>query len=228
MNKRIARVQGYFGLTRKIDSLRSELTLIQSKLPNTQYDAQGRTHIEGDSLMPKFELLEARVISNSINQRNNILILDRGRQHGVKRGMGVIFNAVEGVVGIVKNTSRHYSTVISLLNTQAHISASIKRNGFFGNLIWDLDDPRKMILEAIPKHAQLLKGDSVVTSGYSQVFPPGIFIGTVEDFSVRRGSNFYRINVQLSRDFSNVSHVYIIRDLFEEDLSVLKAREDAN
>ncbi len=70
-----------------------------------------------------------------------------------------------------------------------------------------------MELDAIPKHARLQRGDVVVTSGYSNVFPEQLTIGQIDTFWLPRGSNFYRSRVLLDSDLSKIQSVYVVPNL---------------
>ena len=73
----------------------------------------------------------------------------------------------------------------------------------------------------IPKHANVLKGDSVITSGYSSTFPKGIFVGRVESVGFESGSSFYDLKVKISTDFNNLSYVYVVIDKTKPQLDSL-------
>jgi rod shape-determining protein MreC len=159
-------------------------------------------------ILESYNLIPAQIINNSINQRNNHFTLDKGREHGIRTGMGVITR--QGIAGIVDEVGDQYCTAISILHSAVQISAAIKRNGFFGSLVWKDMDPGHMILEAIPRQADILVGDTVITSGYSYKFPKGIFIGTVERFWTEGGSNYYTIEVKLHEDLARMDRVYAV------------------
>jgi rod shape-determining protein MreC len=162
-----------------------------------------------DSVMRgRFTFIPAHVIDNSISVSDNVLTLDRGSADGVETHMGVITG--DGVVGIVRQVSEHYCTVLSLLHRQTRISASIRRNGYFGTLKWGGTDPNVMQLDAIPKHAEVKIRDTIETSGYSNIFPKGILIGKVEKWDLEEGKNFFDITVALNNDLGKVQSVYIV------------------
>jgi len=167
------------------------------------------------SVRAVYRFTTARVVNNSINQQHNYLTLNKGRKDGVKENMGVIANGQ--VVGLVSSVSENFSKVISLLNTQWKISAKIKRNDYFGSLSWDGKDYRRVQLNEIPYHVPVQNGDTVVTTGYSSSFPEGMAIGTISDFSIGNGSNFYKIEVMLAADFKNLVIVGLVenKQLFE-------------
>ena len=123
--------------------------------------------------------------------------------------------STNGVVGVIYDVSRFYSTVISLLNTNMKISSKLLKNDYFGSLEWDGKNYRHAILNEIPYHVKVERGDTVVTSGYSAIFPEGVMIGTIEDFKIK-GGNFYEINIALSTDFKHLTFVSVVSNLKKE------------
>lgn len=172
----------------------------------------------------KYVYTTAKVINNSTNNRENYLTLDQGEINGIKPGMAVI--GTNGVVGIVKNVSPHFSSIISLLHQKIFISGKIKKSNYFGSVMWDSDqnNHRTALLKEIPNHVQLQKGDTIITSGFSTIFPEGVPIGIVKDFDLPKGSNFYEITIELTTDFKQVSHVYIVKSLTKEEQQSLEAK----
>lgn len=175
------------------------------------------------SLKAVYRFTTARVINNSINQQHNFITLNKGRHDGAKPDMGVIANGQ--VVGLVANVSENFSTVISLLNCRWKISAKIKRNDYFGSLSWNGRDYRRAQLNEIPYHVPVQNGDTVVTTGYSSSFPEGIVIGTISDYSIGTGSNFYKIEVMLAVDFKKLVVVGLIEN---KQLNEIKQLESLN
>ena len=121
-----------------------------------------------------------------------------------------------GLIGIVQNSNTKFSRVLSILNSKSRISARIKNKGYFGNLIWKNLDVERMELEAIPTHASIAIGDTIVTSGYSTMFPQGIQIGTIETFTTKKGASNYSITVKLNNDLSKSQRVFIIDNKSQE------------
>jgi rod shape-determining protein MreC len=115
---------------------------------------------------------------------------------------------------------------MSVLHEDTKISAKVKRSGYFGVMTWNGTDARKMTLEAIPKHTKLLRGDTIITSGYSSIFPEGVVIGIIEDFKVEPGSNFYNAQVVLSADLNRIQYVYVVDDLMREERKKLEEIHD--
>jgi rod shape-determining protein MreC len=170
-----------------------------------------------------YKFTTARVINNSINQQHNFITLNKGRHDGIKPDMGVIANGQ--VVGLVTNVSENFSTVISLLNSKWKISAKVKRNDYFGSLSWDGKDYRRVQLNEMPYHVPIQNGDTVVTTGYSSSFPEGLMIGTISEFTIGSGSNFYKIEVLLGADFKNLVIVGLVEN---KQLNEIKQLESLN
>jgi rod shape-determining protein MreC len=195
----------YLRLREISDSLLVENARLRQRLHVTSPIITTYQHIDSGY---QYNIIPARVIKNSVNARNNYLMLDKGSDAGIHRGMGVLHE--EGPIGIVIATSRRYSKVLSILHSESMISASLKRNNYFGALVWRSTNPEKMRLEAVPKHADIQVGDTIVTSGQSVVFPRDIPIGVVDTFWIERGSSFYSIDVKLKLDISRLDHAYVV------------------
>lgn len=168
----------------------------------------------------RYSYCQAKVINNSVTNRLNLVTLDKGSRHGIKPEMGVICS--EGIVGIVKDVSPNFCIVIPAININAYISAKIKKNGYFGTISWDGLDSQTGQLNEIPFHIKLTEGDTIVTSGFSTMFPDGIMIGTIKKSGLNEGNNFYDIDVKFSTDFYRLDFVYIIDNLYKEEQNQLE------
>ncbi|RPH32353.1 MAG: rod shape-determining protein MreC [Bacteroidales bacterium] len=156
----------------------------------------------------KYTYSTAKVVNNTINKQNNFITLNVGSNEGIQSEMGVITK--DGIVGVVASVTKNFSTVISLLNTNLKVSAKHSRSGTFGSLYWDGVNYRETILSEIPQHVNLTQGDTIVTSGYSTIFPPNIPLGIIEEFELKDGS-FYIVKVKLLSDFKRINNVYVIK-----------------
>ncbi|HZH73733.1 MAG TPA: rod shape-determining protein MreC [Mariniphaga sp.] len=177
--------------------------------------------IQSDS---SFRITTARVINNSVNRAFNYITLDRGRKHGIKPDQGIISS--RGIVGVIGEASESYAMGLSVLNGRWSISAKLKNSGYYGSLHWDGTDYRYAILSEIPLHVDIALGDTVETSGYSAVFPEGILIGTISDFTEPDGENYYSIDVKLAVDFKSLSHVEVVEIFDKEELKELEMSRD--
>lgn len=206
--------------------LAQENAYLRSRLPESFKASRDYFNLVFDSLsQQEYVYRAAKVINNSSNKRFNYITLNKGRNHGLEREMGVISS--RGVVGIVKNISDNYSTVISILNTRLKVSAKLKSSGFFGALEWDGNDYQYAYLNEIPRHAKVKVGDLIVTSGYSSIFPGDILIGHVDEVNLNEGESFFEIKVKLSVDFKNLTYVEVIgHPLKQEQLNLENETEN--
>ncbi len=167
-----------------------------------------------------YRFIIAHVINNSIYRPYNYITIEKGSLDGVKPEMGVVDQS--GVVGIVNVVSDHYARVISLLNPKLPISCKLKGTEVFGSLVWDGRSPQEALLEELPKYTEYELGDTVITSGYSAVFPAGIPVGTVIDAHKGNDDNFFTLRVKLLTDFSRLSTVRVIANDMSEELRVVE------
>lgn len=158
--------------------------------------------------------IPADVLNNSVNKQFNYITIDKGKVQGVEPDMAVITHGA--VVGVVVSVSNNFSTVIPLLNRNFRLGSKISRNDYFGILEWGGMNPEFARLREIPLHVDVARGDSIVTSGFSAIFPPGLDVGIIESFKVT-DSNFYDIRVKLSVNFRNLTHVYVIGNIYREE-----------
>lgn len=163
-----------------------------------------------DSVNVRYRFIPAEVINNSVSRQNNFITLNKGRKDGVKPEMGIV--GPTGIVGIITKVSDHYSTGPTVLNRRWRVSAKIKGSNYFGSLVWDGLSSRTAQLNEIPYHVELAAGDTIITSGYSSVFPEGIMIGQIKRFDIGSGDNFYEIDVRLSTNFNTLTYVEVVQD----------------
>ena len=172
----------------------------------------------------EYQIFKANVIKNSLNKADNYITLDRGTTEGIRPEMGVV--DANGVVGIVYKTSPHYSLVIPLLNSKSSISCKIVGSDYFGYLKWEGGNSRFAYLKDLPRHAEFNLGDTVVTSGYSTVFPEGVMVGTVDDMSDSHDGLSYLLKIKLATDFGKVSNVRVISRNGQDEQKALESRAD--
>ena len=220
-------VKEYIHLKDDNAALAEDNARLRNLLKDSQYEKDTLLTTITDSVThQEYTFITAKVINNSINHRNNYLTLNKGSIEGIKPEMGVICS--DGIVGIVKQVSPHFCTVISLLHKDARISAKIKRNDFFGSLIWEGGSPFFASLKEIDKTVPVQKGDTIITTAFSSIFPAGIMIGRVTDSRVAAGSNFHDIEVLLSTRFQKLSHVYVVNNILKEEQRSLEANNKSD
>lgn len=168
------------------------------------------TEKEVDSSLVDYLVRPATVVKNSFSKARNILIIDKGSADGILNDMSVI--GPNGIIGIIKQTSEHFSSVISILYQDFKINANVQNKGAFGSLSWEGSDPTQMILSDISVINDISVGDTIVTGGMSAYFPKGIAIGTITDFETPTSGGYYTIEVALLNNLTNLEHVYVIEN----------------
>lgn len=150
----------------------------------------------------------ATVVNNALNAVNNYITIDKGTADGVEAEMGVFCN--EGVVGIIYTASEHYSVVIPLLNSKSSISCRVKGSDSFCTLQWDGRDTRYSYLVDLPRYTKFEIGDTVVTSGFSSIFPADIPVGIIERTEDSDDGMFAQARVEIFTNFATLRKVYIV------------------
>ncbi len=200
-------------------NLEQQLANLRAEMHKMNVDSLGIDSIMARPLWGK-NLIRASVIGNSLDKVDNYITLDKGTNSGIRSEMGVIDR--NGVVGIVYLATRNYSIVISLLNKNCKVSCKIAKNGYFGTLKWEGGDARYAYLDELPRHARFSLGDTVVTSGYSDMFPAGLMVGTVDHIGNSRDGLSFKLKIRLATDFGRLSDVRIIPRVDRSESSLLK------
>ena len=213
---------GYFNLRRSNLALAAENAYLRTHIAQSYQIFDRRVFIVNDTVYRlQYEYIQARIIKNSTNKRNNYLMINKGANHGIREGMAVI--SPTGVVGIVKVVSNNFSSIMSLLHSDSRISARVRHNNFStGSVSWDGRTPGISQMLEVPPHIEIFVGDTIITSGFSLNFPEGIVIGTVSEVQTRQIDNFHSLEIKLSTDFHTIDHVYVVRNLARNELEKLQ------
>ncbi len=215
----------YINLGAVNDSLAAENAKLKTEILSIKnIDTTKETLVKDTAGIPQYTYLPARVIKNSITNRNNFITINKGKADGLSAGMPVI-SPIKGVVGYIQDVSEHLATIRSLLHKETYISVSIKKNNAVGSLIWGEGnfDYRKAQIKDIPNHFKLSLKDTVITSGFSS-FPQGVLVGTVSNTGISAGENFKTIEINLFNDFSTLQYVYVIKDKYAQEQKELEAK----
>lgn len=209
-----ANVTGYINLRdinadlqRRTADLESEVIALR------EHNRALRQQLLQDSLrttdsLGRFRFILATVVNNSVVNPYNYITVNKGRLDSIQPEMGVMDQ--NGVVGVVNTVSDHHARIISLLNPNFRLSCKLRGNDAFGSLVWDGKSPYEAILEELPKQVRFRKGDTIITSGYSAVFPEGIPVGTIIGSTRGEDDNFNTLRIKLLTDFSTLSTVKVI------------------
>lgn len=205
------------------DSLLNKDSLALEALAEDSVNIIPSTRTRGDSLkLKQYIFMPAKVVDNTVDRAKNYVTIDKGRADGIEKDMGVI--SPNGIVGKVKDVSEHYAVITSLLHTDMFISALIKRSNTLGSIQWNGLSSTIANLHDIPIHINIITGDTIVTSGYSGIYPPGTMIGTVGEVRPEEDAAFYDVDVNLSTEFQELSYVYVVKNRLRQEKDSLQQK----
>lgn len=216
-NKKYNNVEYYFQLKKTNDSLAKDNVRMHQMLKEN-YETPGSERkliidtFKIDSLkkIQKYYLMDAKVVGSTTALQTNYITIHRGAAQNVRPNMGVM--GPQGIVGTVVNVSQNYATVMSLLHRQYKVVVKLKNSNDRGTIEWDGLSPLFVTLKDIPKSVRVVKGDTVLTSSTSSLFPADIMVGTVYEVEDDKTTNFYTLKVRPSTNFFNLEYVYVIEN----------------
>lgn len=214
-------VSSYFGLKAINKQLADENARLRNLLKTSFMITDTANYMVSDTVYrQQYSYQQSKILSNSYQKRNNYLILNKGSVHGYATDMGVV--APNGIVGIINSTTENYSSVISVLHSKSAIGAKLKNSSYSGTITWDGVNYQIGQLENIPSHVELKVGDTVITSGYSFIFPEGLLIGTIAKVKDIPGRGFYDIDIKFSVDYNQIDYVYVVFNLLKEQQEAIR------
>jgi rod shape-determining protein MreC len=212
LNERYNNIEYYFQLKKTNEALVQENLGLRQQLI-TNYEAPDsnkrlfRDTIRVDSVR-KWLIMEAKVVNNTISLPTNYLTIHRGFRQGVRTNMGV--TGPQGIVGSVINVSENFAIVMSVLHPQFRVVAKLKKGGETGTIYWDGISPAFISMRGIPRSANVVVGDTVVTSQITSLFPAGLLVGTIAEIVPDNTSNFFNLKVRTATNFSNIEYAYVL------------------
>jgi len=215
-------VTKHFNLTKNNENLQKENIRLREQLPQSYHRLQnGNVKINDTLFRQQYEYIPALVINSTYTKRNNYFTLNIGTKQGVKRGMGVFSD--KGIVGIVHNSSEHFSVVKSVLTENINIDVMIEPIGLIGLLKWDGRDPRRGSITGISNDQKIKQWSKVVTRGGAGIFPRGLMVGRIEKLNPVEGKPLWDVVVRFSEDYRSLQRVYVIKNLMREEQQKLES-----
>lgn len=213
----------YFNLGKNNENLQKENIRLRERLPESFQRMQNGVIKINDTLFhQQYEYIPALMINSTMTKRNNYFTLNCGSKQGIKRGMGVFSD--KGIVGIIHNTSDHFSVVKSVLTENINIDVMIEPIGLFGLLKWDGRDSRRGSITGISNDLKIKKWSKVVTRGGSGIFPRGLMVGRIEKLIPVEGKPLWDVVIRFSEDYRTLQQVYVIKNLMKEEQESLELK----
>ncbi len=222
VNNKLDEWEGYFQLDEVNSSLQNQNALLLQKMFEYGINSTSAPAYHQDSMV--FDVIPVKICNSTFTLKNNNLTLCQGSNNGLEKDLGVITE--NGILGIIRNISPNRARVMSILHSQSIIDCSLKNAGAHGSLVWNGKNPKILDLIDIPKHINVKKGDTVLTSGFSTIFPKGLLVGKVISVELPKGSNIFEISVEVFNDPSAVSYGYVIKNKMAQEQKLLEAQDE--
>lgn len=154
-----------------------------------------------------YPLVPAEILGKKLEIGQLMVTLNVGSSDSVQVNMPVINES--GLIGKIVATTPGYSIAQLALHRMFSASAKVKRSRIDGIINWE--DGQMLRLQNVWKTSDILVGDTIVTSEYSNIYPPEIMIGTVQEIGSGEGGMFTRVIVKPQVDFSTLERVFVVR-----------------
>ncbi|RYL94683.1 rod shape-determining protein MreC [Sporolactobacillus sp. THM19-2] len=152
----------------------------------------------------------AQVIARPNDGWNQMLTVDKGRMNGIRTGMPVV--TPEGLIGTIEKTGNFTSRVSLITNKRNvnQISAKISNTGTYGMIEGFDEEKGALLFQRIPIKSNVKKGQTVVTSGLSGMYPQGLIIGKITSVSTDQYGLTRAAEVKPSANFDSINYVMIV------------------
>jgi rod shape-determining protein MreC len=180
-----------------------------------------RVLYELDQMYADFPKTGAQIIGKDPGNWYDIFIINKGENDGLSINMVVL--AGEGLVGHIIEVGPNYAKVQSIINDNHHVSAKSLRTSDFCLVNGDLtmvDDQAFCFVDKISDQANIIIGDSIVTSHLSDIYPEGIMIGTIIEITDNINQMTKTAVLEPVVDFMHLEEVLVIQQVFQENIEV--------
>lgn len=206
----------YISLQKQVEDLEKELL---NKQEIEKQNQRLKELLDFSKENEDFVVTGARVIGKNEGGWFNVIVIDKGKNHGVDVNMAVVTG--KGLVGRVFQVGSNWAKVRTIVDGQSGVSAIVERtrdNGLVkgNNSIGDEDGMCRMVF--LPTDSDLIEGDKVITSGLGEIFPKGIYIGEVKKVVKEKRDFFKTATIEPGVDFKRLEEVLVIKHVhhFEE------------
>ncbi len=224
-------VTDYFNLRKTVDQLENGLDslkrreeMLQRQLGELEAlvlrDSLIRYMPDSTILKTRYRYIPSRAIQSTSAKNYNYITLDKGAKDGIRPGMGVV--SPQGIAGRVIRTSQNFSLALSAINVSFKLAVKVEGIGEIGLYEWEGGNSSYGTIQHIPPTLTLKKGDRILTSGNSTVFPEGYQVGSIETIRTDAQAGSQTAVVKLATDFRALRMLYIIEEGHKEEIESMK------
>jgi rod shape-determining protein MreC len=231
VNSKYSNVTQYFGLKEENQKLMEENLRLRNQLKQNFEAPLTTDSIKADTIridsiiqFQKYVWHKAVVVGNTLDVQNNFITLQRGTAQGIAPNMAVV-NSDGNLIGKVEFVSANYAKVMSLLNRYNKVSAYLYGKEGSGSLDWDGKDITIFTLNNINKSIKVNKGDTVLTSNFSSIYPPNIQIGFVDTVMQQAdGGPTWVIKVKAAANFANLKNAFVVENKMKVEQDTIESK----
>lgn len=216
----------YMGLRKENEYLKNENAQLRQQLIQRHPQRyQSYDTIFTDTALPKtqqptYTYMPAEVVRNTTNKRDNYFYINQGTNHGIQNGMAVL--SPKGVAGVIVTTSGNFSRVMSVLHSDFELTPFIPDlNLRQGVVKWEGTDARFGYLKEVNRTEDVKKGQWILSSNYSSIFPPNIPVGRVVTSSKPLQQQYQQIKIEFATDFHRLHYVYCVKNHVKTEIDAL-------
>lgn len=213
------KVSRFFSLERDNIALNERIAELETLLAN--YRRLNPDVVETDLDISPELYVPAKVVSNTLNREQNYIVVNKGIEDNVRIGMSVL--SPEGyAVGYITNCSERFSIATSILSTSLKISSRLSTDKSMCLAYWGGGDASTFKVADISKYAKIEVGETIEAIDFSEYFPSGTIIGTLESFEMNDDKTMYSGTLRLAADFSRIDNVILVDNRDIDQVRLLK------
>ena len=182
-------------LENKVERLKNENIAISLQLKNLK-------KISGEEIY-KYETIQAKVLLYKSNILHETIIINKGKNDGIKVGDPLIKNNI--LVGKILKTNFNTSHGILITNLNSRIPVRIGKNNYKAIVVGNPKSEKQLNLEFLPKEFTFEDGDYIYTTSINNIMPEGILVGQIK---LRNDDDFV---AEPLYDFSQLDYLTVVK-----------------
>jgi len=151
----------------------------------------------------------ARIVAKAPDPKMNAIVINKGTADGLDLNQAVMTD--HGLAGRIVYTEAHHAVCQMMLDETFRVAAKIQRTRLNGIVQWQ-GEPNEVQFYGVLKNLDVRVGDVILTSEYSEYFPPNFMIGVVSRVNNEVSGIFKDIRVHTSVDFNRLEEVFVVTD----------------